>query len=116
MFRKLWEHIRDDMPKKGRGKAGELDPLMLPVPLQTALDALYGHYEKTFRLWEEAEIPVRRASSSFATTHRPRSWCTSTFRASSGVRERTQAVQMDGWACFATSTTTETGSPVPARC
>ncbi|MDE2761916.1 MAG: DEAD/DEAH box helicase family protein [Gemmatimonadota bacterium] len=58
MFRKLWEHIRDDMPKKGRGKAGELDPLMLPVPLQTALEALYGHYEKTFRLWEEAEIPV----------------------------------------------------------
>ena len=58
MFRKLWEHIRDDMPKKGRGQAGELDPLMLPVPLQTALEALYGHYEKTFRLWEEAEIPV----------------------------------------------------------
>ena len=58
MFRKLWEHIRDDMPKKGRGKAGELDPLMLPVQLQTALEALYGHYEKTFRLWEEAEIPV----------------------------------------------------------
>ena len=58
MFRKLWEHIRDHMPKKGRGKAGELDPWMLPVPLQTALEALYGHYEETFRLWEEAEIPV----------------------------------------------------------
>ncbi len=58
MFRKLWEHIRHHMPKKGRGKAGELDPLMLPVPLQTALEALYGHYERTFRLWEEAEIPV----------------------------------------------------------
>ena len=58
MFRKLWEHIRNDMPKKGRGKAGELDPLMLPVELQTALEALYGHYEKTFRLWEKAEIPV----------------------------------------------------------
>ena len=58
MFRKLWEHIRGDMPKKGRGKAGELDPLMLPVPLKTALDALYGHYEKTFELWDDAEIPV----------------------------------------------------------
>ena len=58
MFRKLWEHIRTDMPKKGRGRAGELDPLKLPEPLQTALGALYGHYEKTFRLWEEAEIPV----------------------------------------------------------
>ena len=58
MFRKLWEHIRGDMPKKGRGKAGELDPLILPAPLQTALEALYGHYEKTFRLWDDAGIPA----------------------------------------------------------
>src|SRR5439155_4898157 len=57
-YRNLWENIRKDMPKKGRGKAGELDPLALPTRLQTALEALYGHYEKTFRLWEEARIPV----------------------------------------------------------
>lgn len=55
MFRTLWEHIRKDMPKKGRGKAKELDPLALPAPLKTALDALYGHYQKTFELWEKAE-------------------------------------------------------------
>ena len=30
MFRNLWEHIRKDMPKKGRGKAEDLDPLSLP--------------------------------------------------------------------------------------
>ena len=41
------------MPKKGRGKSLGLDPLSLPVELQTALDALYGHYEKTFKLWED---------------------------------------------------------------
>jgi type III restriction enzyme len=58
MFRNLWENIRKDMPKKGRGKAGTLDPLALPTRLQTALEALYGHYERTFRLWEEARIPV----------------------------------------------------------
>jgi len=58
MFRNLWEHIRKDMPKKGRGKAGSLDPLRLPARLQTALQALYGHYEKTFRLWQEAGIRV----------------------------------------------------------
>src|SRR6266513_5749955 len=46
------------MPKKGRGKSGELDPLSLPVELQTALEALYGHYAKTFALWEEAKIKV----------------------------------------------------------
>ncbi len=57
-FRNLWEHIRKDMPKKGRGKASNLDPLLLPAPLQTALQALYGHYEKTFALWEEAGIEV----------------------------------------------------------
>lgn len=57
-FRNLWEHIRNRMPKKGRGKAKTLDPLSLPVELQTALQALYGHYEKTYRLWEDAKIRV----------------------------------------------------------
>src|SRR5262245_57514680 len=58
MFRDLWENIREDMPKKGRGKGGELDPLKLPTRLQTALEALYGHYEKTFELWQKAGINV----------------------------------------------------------
>ncbi len=55
-FRNLWEHIRNRMPKKGRGKAKNLDPLSLPVELQTALEALYGHYAKTYELWEESGI------------------------------------------------------------
>jgi type III restriction enzyme len=38
MFRDLWKHIRNDMPKKGRGQGGELDPLKLPARLQTALE------------------------------------------------------------------------------
>ncbi len=58
MFRNLWEHIRAKMPKKGRGKTSQLDPLNLPPQLQTALEALYGHYEKTFALWEKAKISV----------------------------------------------------------
>ncbi len=58
MFRDLWENIRKDMPKKGRGQGEELDPLKLPTRLQTALQALYGHYEKTFKLWEENGIKV----------------------------------------------------------
>ncbi len=57
-FRNLWEHIRARMPKKGRGKSKALDPLALPVELQTALEALYGHYEKTYDLWGEAGIRV----------------------------------------------------------
>lgn len=57
-YRNLWENIRTHMPKKGRGKASGLDPLSLPLDLQTALAALYGHYEKTFKLWEAAGIHV----------------------------------------------------------
>jgi type III restriction enzyme len=57
-FRSLWEHIRTRMPRKGRGKAKKLDPLSLPVELQTALEALYGHYEKTYDLWAAAGISV----------------------------------------------------------
>ena len=58
MFRNLWDHIGKKMPKKGRGKADALDPMDLPVQLQTALQALYGHYEKTYELWEKAGIKV----------------------------------------------------------
>ncbi|MGH8307802.1 MAG: DEAD/DEAH box helicase family protein, partial [Gammaproteobacteria bacterium] len=57
-YRNLWENIRKDMPRKGRGKSGELDPLALPVKLQTALEALYGHYKKVFEDWRGAGIRV----------------------------------------------------------
>jgi len=56
--RNLWEHIGKRMPKKGRGKAKTLDPLSLPTELKTALEALYGHYEKTYNLWQKAGIKV----------------------------------------------------------
>jgi len=58
IYRELWKHIGKKMPKKGRGKSGTLDPLNLPVELQTALDALYGHYQTTYALWQEATISV----------------------------------------------------------
>ena len=57
-FRNLWEHIRTQMPRKGRGKSKNLDPLALPVQLQTALEALYGHYDKTYKLWKDFRIRV----------------------------------------------------------
>ena len=55
-FRNLWEHIRPKMPKKGKGT--QLDPLSLPLELQTALDALYGHYRKEFESWRNAGIDM----------------------------------------------------------
>ena len=58
-FRNLWDHIGKKLPKRGRGKAGKtLDPLNLPVELLSALDALYGHYAKTFELWEHDRLGV----------------------------------------------------------
>lgn len=58
VYRELWKNIKKDMPKKGRGQGGDLDPLKLPTRLQTALQALYGHYEKTFKQWQDHGIRV----------------------------------------------------------
>jgi hypothetical protein len=46
------------MPRKSRAKSGALDSLSLPVKLQSALDALHGHYERTFALWQQEKIAV----------------------------------------------------------
>ena len=59
VYRNLWEHIGKAMPRKGRrANAASLDPLALPVPLQSALEALYGHYERVFAEWRTAKIDV----------------------------------------------------------
>ena len=58
LFRNLWKHIGKKMPKKGRGKSGSLSIADIPPLLQTALDALYGHYKQTFELWEKEKISV----------------------------------------------------------
>lgn len=58
IYRELWKHIGKKMPKKGRGKGGALDPHAIPVELQTALEALYGHYVQTFEAWKKAGIKV----------------------------------------------------------
>ena len=59
VFRNLWEHVRGDMPRAGRNRAGNLDPLNLPTTLQTALEALYGHYKTTYDQWraDGAAVP-----------------------------------------------------------
>jgi len=54
MFRDLWSHIGKSLQKKIAGR----DPQKLPLPLQTALEALYGHYAETFLLWAEQGIGV----------------------------------------------------------
>lgn len=58
MYRDLWEHIGKKMPKKSRAASESLNPRDLPPQLQTALEALYGHYKKTFDLWQQSGIKV----------------------------------------------------------
>jgi type III restriction enzyme len=61
IYRDLWEHLKRNgksLPKKGAGKTGNLDPFSIPSELQTALYALYGHYEKTFEIWKRVGIAV----------------------------------------------------------
>lgn len=55
-YRELWKNIKSKMPKQGRGKGGSRDPESLPTELKTAIEALYGHYEKTFQEWKQAGI------------------------------------------------------------
>lgn len=60
-FRDLWEEIKKgsvQLPKKGRSGAGALKPQLLPPILLAALDALYGHYEETQKLWRDSGLPV----------------------------------------------------------
>jgi len=61
-FRELWKHIGTDMRISKEGKSKFMDPQDLELKnrilLVNALKALYGHYEKTFELWMEAEIGV----------------------------------------------------------
>jgi type III restriction enzyme len=61
-FRNLWDEIKRSphgLPKKGRSASSKgYDPLALPMVLLSALEALCGHYRKTFELWEQEGIGV----------------------------------------------------------
>ena len=57
-YRELWKNIKKNMPKKGRGKSGQNAPDSLPTELNTAIEALYGHYAKTFEQWQQAGFEV----------------------------------------------------------
>ena len=61
IYRDLWNHLKEQgysLPKKGAAKAGVLDPMSLPPPIQTALHSLYDHYVKVFDEWKREGIAV----------------------------------------------------------
>ncbi len=56
IFRNLWDHIGKKMPKKG---GLTVNPrTALPDQLQTALQSLYGHYEKVNAEWDREGIEI----------------------------------------------------------
>ncbi|SDL48234.1 BPTD_3080 family restriction endonuclease [Aliiruegeria lutimaris] len=57
LYRNLWPAIRKSMPKKQKGEK-KPDPLKLPIELQVAIEALYGHYKKTYELWEKEGVGI----------------------------------------------------------
>lgn len=58
VYRELWKHVGKKLPKSRRSKSRVDDPENLPTILKSALEALYGHYEKTYELWEKEGINV----------------------------------------------------------
>ena len=86
-LRNLWDHIGRRMPKRGPGKGRPpLDPRRLRALFETAFQALYSHYERTFQDWEKAGMAGHRSSSWSARTRRPRSWFTTTSPATNSRR------------------------------
>ncbi len=57
VFRELWKHVSGDLPRVGRRRANAVqDPLNLPPQLISAMEALYGGYERTYNAWQNAGI------------------------------------------------------------
>lgn len=57
VYRHLWQHVGKELPKSA-STAGKISPFDLPKMLQTALYALYSHYEGEFERWNQAGIGV----------------------------------------------------------
>lgn len=89
-FRNLWDNLRGtDLPKKGRGKAGPIDPLKIPAMLQTALEALLQYLYSLAGKWRGRAtgfhrcLPKHRDLKSGWSARRtmgPRCWKTVTSR------------------------------------
>lgn len=52
-YRELWLHIRDELPKKGRGAGKTSIEPALPASLEGALHSLYTNYVQYYQKWEQ---------------------------------------------------------------
>jgi hypothetical protein len=105
-------------PRRAAARRGTLDPLAIPVELQTALEALYGHYEKTYELWQEEKhrgpaVLHRRLQQHVHVQADLRLHLRLLFERTKTARAGSS--RMAASSCSATSTNTATPRP-PARC
>jgi type III restriction enzyme len=54
-YRDLWLRIREDLPKKGRGKQAISQEPRLPAVLEGAIQSLYANYEQYYERWQKNE-------------------------------------------------------------
>lgn len=54
-YRQLWEKIRADLPRKGRGTQAVTGEPVLPVELEGAIESLYENYRKYHDAWTNSE-------------------------------------------------------------
>ncbi len=58
VYRNIYKHVSNSLPKKGRSKQGTMNPEDIPPELLGALKTLYGNYEKTHDKWANVGVPV----------------------------------------------------------
>ena len=109
LYRNLWKAIGKKMPRKAKGTPP--DPQKLPIELKAAIDALYGHYEKTFKLWAAEQIGIPRCSSWCATTRQIPSCCATTSQGMSARMPRATSRP-----CRANARSFPTSRPISNAC
>jgi len=116
MFRNLWEHIRADMPKKGRGKSEQISPLDLPRHCRPHSTPCMDTTSRPSHCGPRRKYPCRRASSWSATTRPHPSW-SSTTSPDSREPTRTAAANWSPAACRCSAITMSMGirslGPIP---
>ncbi len=118
VFRNLWEHIRADMPQKGRAKAAKLvlDPLASPLRSRPPSKPCTATTIRRSSFGTRQASASHRASSLFATTLPLPSSSTITFPGSRApTRMAPSNSSKDALPCSGITTSTATRSPVPVR-
>jgi type III restriction enzyme len=58
VFLRLWDSVKDELPKGKKPKTGPRADLTLPPTLEQAMRLLYASYERSQRLWRDANMPT----------------------------------------------------------